>query len=70
MIVEAKKIENGFFIPMIDQLKSVEKEYILINIELINAKSENLEKQHKQGYLQYPVTPGEFSDWEDEQAWG
>jgi len=29
-----------------------------------------LEAQHRQGYLKYPVTPGEFSDWEDEQVWG
>ncbi len=29
-----------------------------------------LEERHRQGYVNNPVIPGEFSDWEDEQAWG
>jgi hypothetical protein len=73
MIVEAKKFKDGFFIPMIEQLKNIQEEHILINIELIDVKSEKLEKleqKHRKGYLQNPVTPGEFSDWEDEQVWG
>jgi hypothetical protein len=72
MIVEAKRLKNGFFIPMIEQLKSIQKEHILLNIELIDVKSEKLEeleKKHRKGYLQHPVTLGEFSDWEDEQVW-
>lgn len=27
------------------------------------------EQQHREGYLRQPVSPGEFSDWEDEQVW-
>jgi len=53
-------------------LKGIQNEHILINIELIDVKSEKLEKleqKHRKGYLQHPVTPGEFSDWEDEQVW-
>ncbi len=29
-----------------------------------------MERQHREGYLRQPVTPGEFDGWEDEQAWG
>lgn len=29
-----------------------------------------LERKHRQGYEQHPVAAGEFSVWEDEQAWG
>ena len=29
-----------------------------------------LEKKHREGYLNQPVTPGEFDIWEDEQMWG
>lgn len=28
------------------------------------------EQQHREGYLKHPVGPDEFSDFEDEQAWG
>ncbi len=34
-----------------------------------NYKREQLELKHKEGYLRYPVTPDEFINWEDEQAW-
>ena len=27
------------------------------------------EQQHREGYLRQPGKPGEFSDFEDEQAW-
>lgn len=27
------------------------------------------EQRHREGYTRYPVQPGEFSDWEDEQVW-
>ena len=27
------------------------------------------EQQHREGYLRQPVSPGEFSDFEDEQVW-
>ena len=29
-----------------------------------------LEKKHASGYARYPVQPGEFDIWEDEQFWG
>jgi len=29
-----------------------------------------LEKRHAEGYARYPVKPGEFDIWEEEQAWG
>jgi len=29
-----------------------------------------LESRHREGYKRKPVKPGEFSDWEAEQAWG
>ncbi len=29
-----------------------------------------LERQHRSGYKRQPVASGEFTDWEDEQAWG
>jgi len=31
---------------------------------------EQLERKHRQGYERRPVTAGEFSIWETEQAWG
>ncbi|MBW1867925.1 MAG: CopG family transcriptional regulator [Deltaproteobacteria bacterium] len=31
---------------------------------------EQLERKHRQGYEQHPVTAEEFSIWETEQAWG
>jgi len=31
---------------------------------------EQLERKHRQGYEQDPVTAEEFSIWETEQAWG
>ncbi|MEZ5448909.1 MAG: ribbon-helix-helix domain-containing protein [Thiolinea sp.] len=33
-------------------------------------RQRELLEKHRQGYLRYPVKPGEFSVWEDEQAWG
>lgn len=72
MIVEAKKMKDGFFIPMIEQLKNIQNEHIFMNIELIDVKAEkmeDLEERHRKGYLRHPVTAEEFSDWEDEQIW-
>lgn len=31
---------------------------------------ERLEQKHRKGYEKFPVTAGEFSTWETEQAWG
>lgn len=36
---------------------------------LAQLQEQELERRHRQGYAKQPVTPGEFSDWEDEQAW-
>jgi len=30
----------------------------------------HMERKHREGYEQYPVTAEEFSIWETEQAWG
>ncbi|RLC12146.1 MAG: hypothetical protein DRI57_18035 [Deltaproteobacteria bacterium] len=35
--------------------------------EVSNKKK--LEEKHRKGYMEKPVQPGEFSDWEDEQIW-
>ena len=31
---------------------------------------EQLERKHRKGYEQQPITADEFSVWENEQAWG
>lgn len=36
---------------------------------LARVDSEEEERRHRSGYEREPVRPGEFSDWEDEQAW-
>ena len=36
---------------------------------LARLEMQTLEQQHREGYLKYPVSPGEFSDFEDEQVW-
>ena len=36
---------------------------------LAKLEAQALEQQHREGYLHQPVSPGEFSDFEDEQAW-
>jgi hypothetical protein len=69
MIVEAQKVKNGLFIPMIDQFKNIKQDKILVEIQLIEKNLEELERKHREGYLLNPVKPGEFSDWEDEQVW-
>ena len=33
-------------------------------------RMEKLEERHRQGYLNKPVSEGEFSVWEEEQKWG
>jgi len=38
--------------------------------ELVRYKLEQLERKHRRGYEQHPVTTDEFSIWETEQAWG
>lgn len=36
---------------------------------LAKLEVQSKEQQHREGYLRQPVSPGEFSDWEDEQVW-
>ena len=69
MIVEAQKVKNGLFIPMIDQFKKIKQGKILVEIELIEQNQKELERKHREGYSLKPVEPGEFNDWEDEQVW-
>ena len=69
MIVEAQKVENGLFIPMIDQFKKIKPGRILVEIEVVEQNQKDLERKHREGYLLNPVEPEEFSDWEDEQVW-
>ena len=33
-------------------------------------REKEMERRHREGYMRKPVKPGEFSDWENEQAWG
>ena len=33
-------------------------------------REKEMERRHREGYRRKPVKPGEFSDWENEQAWG
>lgn len=33
-------------------------------------REKEMERKHMEGYRRKPVKPGEFSDWENEQAWG
>jgi metal-responsive CopG/Arc/MetJ family transcriptional regulator len=33
-------------------------------------RQRKLVEKHRAGYLSHPITPDEFSVWEDEQAWG
>jgi len=49
---------------MLDQPKNVQKEYVLVNIELVETKVECLEKKHR-SYLKRPVVPGDFNDLEN-----
>jgi len=70
MIVEAKKMTNVFFIPMVDELKKINKKQFLIKIEIVDYQTDQLESKHKLGYLSKPVTSNEFSSWENEQVWG
>ena len=37
--------------------------------ELSRLEALEKERRHREGYQRHPVKPGEFSDWEDEQAW-
>jgi len=39
--------------------------------EALKKQSElRLVEKHREGYAKHPVQPGEFDDWEVEQAWG
>jgi metal-responsive CopG/Arc/MetJ family transcriptional regulator len=36
---------------------------------LAQVRRQVMEQKHQAGYARKPVTPDEFSDWEDEQVW-
>ncbi len=36
---------------------------------LAQVRRKEREQKHREGYARRPVTPGEFSEWEDEQVW-
>jgi metal-responsive CopG/Arc/MetJ family transcriptional regulator len=40
-----------------------------LRVALATLELKAREQQHRQGYLQQPVVPGEFDDWEDVQVW-
>lgn len=67
MIVELQKVENGWFIPMIDQLKKIKKKKVLVDIEVVESNLAELKRKHREGYLLKPLVPGEFDDWEEVQ---
>jgi metal-responsive CopG/Arc/MetJ family transcriptional regulator len=57
---------------LIQALKTTRSAFIREALELAlrrHAISE-MESKHAEGYARYPVEPGEFDVWEDEQAWG
>ena len=70
MIVEALKVPNGFFIPMINDLKKMDKQKILMRIEIVDNQINEMEQKHIFGYISQPVKQDEFNCWEDEQVWG
>jgi metal-responsive CopG/Arc/MetJ family transcriptional regulator len=41
-----------------------------LQIALRRYKILEMEKKQAEGYARYPVEPGEFDIWVDEQAWG
>ena len=41
-----------------------------LELALHHYRTLELERKHAEGYARYPVEPGEFDIWEDEQAWG
>ncbi len=40
-----------------------------LRLALARLREQELERRHRKGYEKFPVEPGEFSDWEGEQAW-
>lgn len=42
----------------------------VVDTEQQKRKIAEMEQRHAEGYARYPVEPGEFDDWEAEQAWG
>ena len=57
-MIEALQTTRSAFIR--DALRAAIKKY----------KIRQMEEQHRLGYEKYPVQPGEFDVWYDEQAWG
>lgn len=40
-----------------------------LRLALARFKEKEMERKHRQGYMNKPAKPDEFSDWEDEQVW-
>jgi metal-responsive CopG/Arc/MetJ family transcriptional regulator len=57
---------------MIEALNITRSAFIRQALELALQKHAitEMEKKHAEGYARYPVEPGEFDVWEDEQTWG
>ena len=41
-----------------------------LQLALQRYKIVEMEKKQTEGYVKYPVEPGEFDIWQDEQVWG
>ena len=41
-----------------------------LQLALQRYKIVEMEKKQAEGYVKYPVEPGEFDIWQDEQMWG
>ena len=61
-----KEVDN-----LVKQLKTNRSAFTrdALRIALLNYKNDQLEQQHRKGYLQHPVSGNEFTGWEDEQVW-
>ncbi len=57
---------------MIQALNTTRSAFIRQALELALRRNRiaEMERKHAEGYAHYPVEPGEFDVWEDEQAWG
>jgi len=43
---------------------------VFVSEALRRRAAPRLGRRHREGYTRHPVTPGEFSGWAAEQAWG
>jgi hypothetical protein len=50
--------------------KKRESRPILLEVQIKRQRLQEDEARHAQGYLEKPVVPGEFDEWQGEQDWG